>query len=168
MKDVKILVSYMSQSGNTKKVAESIFESIQCEKEILNINEVESLEGYNLAFLGFPIIQMGPPAKAVSFLENEAKGKKIALFITHGAAPSLPPLQDWLQKFRDAADGSEVLGVFNCQGEVSQKIRKIMEKSPDPQLQMFAKMAGIADGQPDEASLNKAVMFAESLVEGLQ
>ena len=158
-----MLVGYMSQSGNTKKVAEAIYNKIQCDKEIANINEVESLDEYDMAFLGFPVIQMGPPAKAVDFLGNEAKGKKIALFVTHGASKTLPPLQEWLQKYKDACAG-EVLGLYSCQGEVSQKIRDVMAKSDDPQLQMRAKMAGMADGQPDKASLEAAGEFAVSIM----
>ncbi len=162
----RVLVAYLSQSGNTKKVAEAIYSKIQCEKKLANINEVESLDGYDVAFLGFPLIQMGPPAKAVNFLGNEAKDKKVALFITHGAGTSLPPLQGWLQKYKDACAG-ELIGLYNCQGEVSQKIREVMAKSDDPQLQMFAKMAGMADGQPDKASLEAAGEFAQSILEEL-
>ena len=162
----KVLVGYMSQSGNTKKVAEAIYNKIQCEKEIVNINEVESLDEYDMAFLGFPVIQMGPPAKAVDFLGKETKDKKIALFVTHGAGKTLPPLQGWLQKYKDACAG-ELLGLYNCQGEVSQNIRDVMAKSDKPELQMFAKMAGMADGQPDKASLEAAGGFALSILEEL-
>ena len=51
----KVLVAYMSKTGNTKKVAEVIYDEIQGEKEIKTIEEVESLNSYDLAFLGFPI-----------------------------------------------------------------------------------------------------------------
>ena len=56
---MKVLVSYMSKTGNTKKVAEAIFEEISDEKEIIPIDEVDSIEGFDIAFLGFPIHQMG-------------------------------------------------------------------------------------------------------------
>ncbi len=163
----KALVGYMSQTGNTKKVAEAIYQTIPGDKTIADINNVESLEDYDVAFLGFPMIQMGPPARAVSFLREKAVGKRVALFVTHGAGLGLPPFQGWLQKFRDAAEGAELLGLFSCQGEVSQKVRAVMAASDDPQLQMFARMAGLADGQPDEASLEKARAFAREVTEGL-
>ena len=157
----------MSQTGNTKKVAEAIYQTIQGDKKIADMNEIECLEGYDVAFLGFPMIQMGPPARAVSFLREKAEGKRVALFVTHGAGLGLPPLQGWLQRFRDAAEGAELMGLFSCQGEVSQKIRAVMAASDDPQLQMFARMAGMADGQPDEESLEKAKAFARGIMEDL-
>jgi len=39
---VKTLVTYMSKTGNTKKVAEAIFDEINGEKEIKTIDEVDS------------------------------------------------------------------------------------------------------------------------------
>jgi flavodoxin len=163
----KVLVGYMSQTGDTKKVAEAIYETIQGEKTIANINEISSLEGYELTFIGFPLIQMGPPAKVTNFIAENGEGKKIALFVTHGAGLGLPPLQGWLQKCRDAAANSELLGLFSCQGEVSQKVRSVMVASDDPQLQMFARMAGLADGRPDEESLERARVFAQGIMEAL-
>lgn len=161
----KTLVGYMSNTGNTKKVAEAIYETIQGDKTLANINEVKTLEDYDIAFIGFPLIQMGPPTRAISFLAENATGKKIALFVTHGAGLSLPPLQTWLQKCRDAAENTELLGLFSCQGEISQKVRQVMAASDDPQLQLFARMAGLADGQPDIASLERAKKFAQEIME---
>ncbi|MCW4013618.1 MAG: flavodoxin family protein [Candidatus Bathyarchaeota archaeon] len=163
----KVMVGYMSQTGNTKKVAEAIYETIQGEKTIANLNQLENLEGYDIAFIGYPIVQEGPPSKAVNFLAEHGQGKKIALFVTHGAGLSLPPLQDWLQKCRDAAGNSELLGVFNCQGEVSQKVRDMMASSDVPKLQMYAKMAYLADGQPDAENLERARVFAQGIMEGI-
>ena len=51
---MKTLVAYLSESGKTRRVAEAIFEAIPEEKKIKRIDEVQSLEGYNLVFLGFP------------------------------------------------------------------------------------------------------------------
>ena len=165
--NVKTLVGYISQTGNTKKVAEAIYESLEGEKTIASTNEIESLEGYDLTFIGFPMIQMGPPAGAESFIAEHGQGKKIAMFVTHGAGLGLPSLQGWLQKCRDAAGDAELLGLFSCQGEVSQGVREAMAASGDPKLQMFARMAGLADGQPDEENLERARAFAQGIMEAL-
>ena len=164
---MKTMVGYLSQTGNTKKVAEAIYETIQGDKTIANLNQISNLEDYDLVFIGFPIVQMGPPASVASILKEKCAGKKTAIFATHGAPLNLPPLQAWLQKCRDAAEHTELLGLFSCQGEVSQKVRDLMNASGDPQLQMFAKMAVMADGQPNEASLVKAQSFAQEIMEAL-
>lgn len=82
---MKVLVVYLSRSGNTQKVAEAIFEKIESEKEIKKLDEIDNLEGYDIAFVGFPIEGFGPPKKAKTFLENNCVCKKVALFITHSA-----------------------------------------------------------------------------------
>jgi len=57
---MKVLVTYMSQTVNTKGVAEAIFQEIWGEKEIEPIGEVNSLHSYDLAFVDFPIEAYGP------------------------------------------------------------------------------------------------------------
>ena len=45
----KVLIAYMSWTGNTKKVAEAIYDAIPQAKEIKQVEDVGSLEGYDLA-----------------------------------------------------------------------------------------------------------------------
>ncbi len=40
---MKVLVTYLSRTGNTRKVAQAIFEEIKDEKEIKPIADVDSL-----------------------------------------------------------------------------------------------------------------------------
>jgi len=49
---MKVLVAYVSRTGNTKKVAEAIFQGMQEEKEIKELQNVGNLEGYDLTFIG--------------------------------------------------------------------------------------------------------------------
>jgi len=161
----KALVGYMSQTGNTRKVAEAIYTELPGEKTIAKISDLEDLDGFDVSFIGFPMIDMGPPSGVASFLLEKGKGKKIALFLTHGAALSFPPLKGWLQKCIDATDNAELLGLFSCQGEVNVEVREAMARSNDPQLQMYARMSVLADGQPDEENLSRARAFAKRIME---
>ena len=65
---MKTLVAYFSQTGNTKKVAESMFDVIQGEKEIKELSEVENVDGYDLLFVGFPIDHL--PVRTWRWTEN--------------------------------------------------------------------------------------------------
>ena len=48
---MKILVTYYSESGNTKKLAEAIYDAIEEPgKEILPVQEVQSVDSYDLIF----------------------------------------------------------------------------------------------------------------------
>ena len=73
---MKVLVTYFSQTGNTKKIAEAIFDEIQTEKEIKPLKDVENLESYDFAFIGFPVHGFGPTKKAADFIKKEDKVRK--------------------------------------------------------------------------------------------
>ena len=106
----------MSQTGNTKKVAEAIYGEIKNEKEIMSLDEIGSLDGYDFAFIGFPIQAFGPAQQAKSFQEKHSNGKNIALFITHAAPEDHEELPEWLAKCKASASGANLLGVFDCRG----------------------------------------------------
>ena len=161
---MKVIVTYMSQTGNTKKVAEAIFKEIKGKKEIKPIEEVSSLEGYDLAFIGSPMQASGMAGDAKSFLEQHAKGKNIALFITHASPKEEPQLKGWLDNCKEAAAGANLLGVFDCQGEMSQALADFMLNSGDPSMVEDAKKRSTTVGQPDATRLKKARNFAREIM----
>jgi flavodoxin len=153
----------MSRTGNTKKVAKAIYDAIPQPKEIKWVEDVESLEGYDLSFLGFPMHNFGPDKQAKAFLETHVKDRVIALFITHMAPEDAPSLQGWLQKYRDAAVGANIIGVFDCQGQASGSIRIIMLIPL-----AFMRKADTSQGQPDAARLERARAFANEMMNRLK
>jgi len=161
---MKVIVTYMSQTGNTKKVAEAIFQEIKGKKEIKPLDEVGSLAGYDLAFIGLPIQAYQPAGDAKSFLEERTKGKNIALFITHASPEDNPEVREWLERCQAAAAGANILGIFDCQGELSQAVADFMLNSGDPGLVADAKKRSTTVGQPDAARLKKARTFAKEIM----
>jgi flavodoxin len=154
----------MSQTGNTKKVAEAIFQEIKGKKEIKPMEEVNSLDGYDLAFIGFPIQGYAPAGDAKSFLEERTKGKNIALFVTHAAPEDNPEIKKGLDLCKVAAAGAEILGVFDCRGELSQAVADFMLNSGDPSMVEDAKKRSTTIGQPDATRLKKARNFAREIM----
>jgi flavodoxin len=157
----------MSVTGNTKKVAEAIYGGIGGTKEIKPMDQVSNLDWYDLVFVGFPIHSFNVPAPAKEFLQNRAKGKRIALFYTHAsfADPKLMPesvdLVKLIQKnVSDAASGSKVMGVFDCRGVLAEEVAKKCLSNPDPKVQMFGKVQPMTVGHPDATELSKAKDFA--------
>ncbi|MDI6831662.1 MAG: flavodoxin family protein [Actinomycetota bacterium] len=161
---MKVLVAYFSQTGKTRKVAEAIYESIEGERELKELGEVESLEGYDLSFIGFPIIAFGPAKEGREFLEQKAAGKKVALFVTHAAPEDQEGIEAWLEKCREAAALSDLMGFFDCQGELSQAIADALLKSDDPRMRSFGERRGETVGQPDETRLQRARDFAREVM----
>jgi len=161
---MKVIVTYMSQTGNTKKVAEAIFQEIKGKKEIKPMEEVSSLAGYDLAFVGSPLQASGMAGDAKSFLEQHARGKNVALFITHASPKEEPGLKGWLDNCKAAAAGANLLGMFDCQGEMSQALADFMVNSGDPTLVEWGKKRSETVGKPDAASLKKARTFAREIM----
>lgn len=151
----------MSSTGNTKKIAEAIHAEISAEKEIKPISEVESLGAYDLSFLGFPTHGYGPDKKTRTYLEKLCKdGKKVALFVTHSAPETEPEVAEYMAKFKNAAAGAQLVGAFDCQGELASGVKFIMKISPNKKLRSDAKKDN-SKGQPDESRIQKARAFAK-------
>jgi len=161
---MKVLVAYMSKTGNTKKVAEAILDEIKCEKEIMNVKEVKDIEDYDLAFLGFPMHNLGPDAKTKKFLQRYRNSdKKMALFITHATPEDHEALPEMLEKFEQAVSGANMVGMFDCQGELAKAVRFLMSVHPDSRFRQWAKEDD-SKGQPDETRLEKARVFAQAIM----
>jgi len=164
---MKVLVAYMSKTGNTRKVAEAMFEVITDDKEMKPIDEVESIEGYDVTFLGFPIHMDGPDKKAARILEKHCvDGRNVVLFITHAAPEASPDLPPALDKFRQAARHANIVDMFDCQGQLDKNTKRIMSLLPDARLRQCAKLDN-SQGQPDMTRLDRARAFSRSVMERL-
>jgi flavodoxin len=162
---VKVLVAYMSKTGNTRKVAEAMFEEIADEKEIKPIDEVESIEGYDVTFLGFPIHMDGPDKKAARILEKHCiNDRNVVLFITHGAPEDSPDMPPALDKFRQAARHANMVDMFDCQGQLDKNTKRIMSILPDARLRQCARLDN-SQGQPDKTRLDRARAFSRSVMQ---
>ncbi len=165
---MKALVTYLSQTGNTKKVGEAIFGELGCEKEIEKIEEVDSIEGYDIAFLGFPIRGEGPDKKTAQLLAKHCiDGRNVALFITHASPEGGQELESWLEKFKQAAAGANVVAMFDCQGQLAKAIKLFMSIMPNAKYRRWARMDN-SQGQPDESRLERARAFARSVMQKME
>ncbi|MBA7636995.1 hypothetical protein ES703_44627 [subsurface metagenome] len=158
----KILVTYLSQTGNTKKIAEAIFEGLEGDKTIKPMDEVQEIEDYNLIFIGFPVHSHSVPYKIESFLQKIPQGKKIALFSTHGSLPGGHLATEALEHAAVIASKAKVLGTFSCRGKVSMDTLEILSKSPEHKA--WAEMAASSQTHPDEGDLEDAKSFAKWVI----
>lgn len=162
---MKVLVAYMSLTGNTKKVAEAIYNEIQAEKELKELEEAQDLRDYDLAFVGFPIHRFGPPEAVKTFLDNNAGGKNLVLFTTHAMPSGMEMLGGILEKCSDCASEANLLGIFDCQGELAENIAQKLLNSPDPNMQKFGAMREMTLGHPDVSDIENARVFARKIME---
>ena len=165
---MKILVTYKTETGNTKKIAEAIFDEIQGEKEIKPIEEVDSLEEYDFAFIGCPIVKFGAGEQFAKWLNEHVQDKRIGLFCTHGAPEFAPGVPSWVANLKKTVTeaGAEIVNFFNCQGELSQKVLDMLLASEDPNIRRLGSF-GRDDtiGQPDDSRVEKAREFARETMQ---
>ena len=67
---MKTLVVYSSQSGNTRKLADAVFEAIDAEKEIYPVDEAPDPSGYNPVAVGFWFKAGKPDPLSLEFLSK--------------------------------------------------------------------------------------------------
>jgi flavodoxin len=161
---MRVLVAYTSRTGNTKKVAEAIYEEIEEEKAIKEFNNIKNLDDYDLVFVGFPIENFGPCEKARKFLKRYCVEKTVVLFITHAAPEYMTFVPGWLVKCVEAASNSNVGAVFNCQGELAEDVRQSMLENPNPMIRAWAEKASMSKGQPDTTRIERTRLFVKELM----
>lgn len=124
---MKSLILYSSLTGNTKKIACSIYEAIQGKKEIKNISELvdDSIdyENYDIVFLGYWVDKGICDKNSKQVLEN-IHNKKIALFGTMGASTKGSYGASIIEKIQSIIPkDNEILGSFICQGKIAEGLK---------------------------------------------
>ena len=160
---MKVLVTYYSQSGNTEKLANAVFEGVdQAEKEIVPIKEVSDVNGYDLILIGFPVQAHSVPGNVEAFIKGIPEGQKVAFFATHGSLRGGELAVTAFYHALTLAKHAVVLGTFGCRGKVGQKILDaLMEKV---EHQAWAREAQSASGHPDTADLEDGKAWAQWMV----
>ncbi|MGB8951452.1 MAG: flavodoxin family protein [Candidatus Aminicenantales bacterium] len=158
----KILVTYFSKTGNTKMVAEAIYEALAGPKAILPLENVQEIDSYNLIFIGFPVHSHSVPYKVERFLKNIPAPKKIALFSTHGSLSGHRLSREALEHAVVLASRVKVLGTFSCRGKISIEAQSILNKSPEHHE--WTEMAASAGTHPTATDLEEAKVFARQVL----
>ncbi|HBF4254356.1 flavodoxin family protein BilS [Clostridioides difficile] len=170
---MKSLILYSSLTGNTKKIACSIYEAIQGKKEIKNISELvdDSIdyENYDIVFLGYWVDKGICDKNSKQVLEN-IHNKKIALFGTMGASTKGSYGASIIEKIQSIIPkDNEILGSFICQGKIAEglkvKYKEMLKLSPDnehirQQLNNHEK----SQSHPDEQEIYEANVFAKNMM----
>ena len=155
----KILVTYYSSTGNTKAIAEAIYEATQGEKILKTITEVtdEELSQSNLIFIGFPVHSHSVPYKVEMLLKRIPSGKKIALFSTHGSLTGSRLSREALEYATALASKAKILGTFTCRGKMSVQALESLSRSPEHRA--WTEMAVSARHHPTDTDLEHARAF---------
>jgi flavodoxin I len=170
---MKILITYLSQTGNTEKVAKAIYEEVSPAHtvETKKLEEVnpENVSGYDFLFIGSPIHAGNLAAASKDFLGRlqMPSGKKMAGFLTH-AGPAYPDqvMSKFTEPLKAACEknGLEFLGCFSCQGFLNPAIHEMVKKGQNLTDEQWAERVKQMTGHPNAEDLNKARAFAKQIL----
>lgn len=160
---MKILTTYYSWTGNTKKIAQAINEELGGDLE--PFSNVSDLESYDFIAVGFFVDRGFANKEAKSFMEK-IKNKKVGVFATLGAKPTSEHAKNVLKNAREffEANENEIITEFICQGEISKeiisKIMQMAKKQGDKAVMPITKerlaVWESAKSHPDEEDMKNA------------
>lgn len=151
---MKTLIICFSQTGNTHKIAECIYQGItaagsQCEMKTLNETTPESLSQYDLIGLGAPVFWYKEPLNVQDFIQTlpEQNSRHWFVFCTHANVIGnfFPSITEKLSK-----KGAKVIGFHNSYADLTVP---------------FYPYPSYTTGHPDEIDFQEAKAFGENIVE---
>lgn len=148
---MKALVVYSSKTGNTRKLAQTVYDCLTCDKEIHALEDAPDPRGFDLVALGFWLQAGKPEPKSADYLAK-IRTSDVFLFATHGAAADSDHARKAMDHAKSIVASARIRGTFTCPGEVDPKILdKARAKDPQPP---WLKDAPHAVGRPNEADLS--------------
>ena len=168
---MKVLIIYLSQTGNTEKIASAIYEEVSLSNEavLCKLDEVDSgsIATYDHVFMGSPI-HAGTIAKEIQdFLQKLPRlpGMRLAGFITH-AATAYPKqtLEQMTQPFAEIckAKDMEYSGCFNCQGYLADFMHEAVQKMQNASDAEWQEKVKRMTGHPNANDEADAKAFART------
>ncbi|MHA2358272.1 MAG: flavodoxin family protein [Candidatus Heimdallarchaeaceae archaeon] len=159
---MKILVSYFSQTGNTKKIAEAIHEvaSMDHTSDLKELKEVdgEKLDEYDLLFVGSAChdADLGFVTHSTYLPEDEDKE-----FLYKRWAGHAPKTFERETKKKEI----EYLGYFSCMGVPSPPIETFIHKQIIEDEDEWLVYIAEVRKHPNEEDLENAKKFAKEILE---
>ncbi|MEA1907766.1 MAG: flavodoxin family protein [Euryarchaeota archaeon] len=127
---MRTLVVYSSRTGNTKKIADAIYEIMPEGSKIAPVEDNPDFEDYDFIVLGFWVDKGLPDKKAQEYLRT-INGKNVGLFMTLGADPDSEHANDCMKHASEMVrSNNDLIGHFISQGKVAPKLIKMFEKLP--------------------------------------
>lgn len=117
---MRSVLIYSSLTGNTKKVAEAIFEIMPPGSEMAPIKKAPPAEDYDCLVLGFWVNRAKPDPLTWQYMER-IKGKTVAAFGTMAAYPNSAHAGKVVENTKNQLNGNHWLGCFLCQGRLAPK-----------------------------------------------
>lgn len=168
---MRILLTYSSKTGNTKKVAEAIGDAIGVTP--IDVRTEPNAGDYDLIIAGYWVDKGGPDATMKKYLET-IRDKDVALFLTLGMPRDHKHAADSLDSGIACLDASNTyLGGFACQGKIDPALLEMMKKMfpeghPHAVTPERIERHKAAATHPDEKDLSDARAYFTELLKTLE
>ncbi len=158
---MRSLVVYSSRTGNTKKLAQALYDFLPEKKEIFPVKEAPDPKDYSFIAIGFWIKDGEPDPDAQEYLKKISEDHEVFLFATHGAQVNSDEVKKAMKKAEDLAKKGRIMGIYHCQGEVPQEVVEEARNMPNPPDWLAD--AEAAKGHPDENDIKKMLQLVEDI-----
>ncbi len=130
---MRVLVTYLSATGNTEEVAHAIYHSVihESHKQMLPLELADEFEDPDVVFVGFPVVEERVPEAVADYLRGLPDGLELALFCTHGSYRGGEVALRAMVSALELAAGKTILGTFSCQGEVPAEVIDALHGHPE-------------------------------------
>ena len=162
---MKYAVVYISETSNTKELAENIFASLpENDKVIENAKTMNELPKADFYFVGFPVKNRTFGIEVMDILE-QIEDEKVALFASCG----LPVNDKYKQYIENAVspwinDSSKYCGLFLCQGRISEEYRGKLENETNYSSDEIDKIVEMSSSHPDEKDIDRLYEFVDTVI----
>ncbi len=158
---MKNLIVYSSKTGNTKKLAEALYDYIPGPKEIAPVTEAPEPEGYTFIGVGFRLENGEPDKAAQEYLKKIIDDCQVFLFLTHACKRGSEMVKNAFKIARELPKNARIVGDFDCLGEVPEDIlEELRKKDPVPE---WVSEADAAKGHPNEEDIREMKQLIDSL-----
>ena len=170
---MKALITYFSETGNTKKVGQAICEEISQtgEADLKPLEDVEnqSIKDYDLLVIGAPTHSGGLPGPVIRFLGklDDSPGFKMAAFVTHmSTVYQKENFEKGIATFQQVASdkGITFLGTFDCQGKLADAMQPMVQEALNISDDIWQPIMDETNKHPDANDLAKAKVFAREIL----
>ncbi|MEE4265340.1 MAG: flavodoxin family protein [Desulfobacteraceae bacterium] len=147
---MKSLVVYSSQTGNTRKLAEAVFEALPGEKELYPVEKAPDPSAYGFIAVGFWFMRGQPDPKSGEYI-GKIGNRELFLFATHAARVGSEHAGQGMEAAKALASNADIRGTYSCQGQASPKILEKASGKPEPPVWLAD--APDAIGHPNQADI---------------
>jgi flavodoxin I len=170
---LRVLVAYYSDTGNTEKIAEAVFEeaSKKHQAQLKKIKEVkpEDLSNYDIVFVGGPCQanDLASPVKKLLNAMPVSPKFKVAGFFTHmspaGEKGGYGRCIDSFDKIKGEKK-VDFRGYYDCQGVPSPQVQQLVKRGMNVPDDLWEKRMREASKHPSAEDLKKAREFAQQVL----